>query len=138
MTIICADPSPVSLWVLRKEIKKILPDSDIYLCRSSDAAIRLTEKYGCDVLITEIDFGRDKGEGINLVKEIEKLQPRVNIIFATTATYSEYAALIIPIKFSGYLTKPYLAEDLNRELQELRFRGNRNSIPIHKPVMTPG
>ena len=137
MTIICADPSPISLLVLRKEVKKILPDSDVYICRNSDSAIRLAEKYGYDVLITEIDFGRDKGEGINLVKEIGKLRPNVNIIFATTASYNEYAALIIPIKFSGYLTKPYLAEDLNKELQELRFTGRRNSFSVNRLIMSP-
>ena len=137
MTIICADPSPISLLALRKEVKKILPDSDVYICRNSDSAIRLAEKYGCDVLITEIDFGRDKGEGINLVKEIGKLRPNVNIIFATTASYNEYAALIIPIKFSGYLTKPYLAEDLNKELQELRFTGRRNSFSVNRLIMSP-
>ena len=137
MTIICADPSPVSLLVLRKEVKKLLPDSDVYICRNSDSAIRLAEKYGCDVLITEIDFGRDKGEGIRLVEEIGKLLPNVNIIFATTAPYNEYAALIIQIKFSGYLTKPYLEEDLKKELHELRFEVKQNSISFNKPIMIP-
>ncbi len=121
MTVICADPSPVSLLTLRKEVKKVLPDADIRICRNTNSAIRLAEKHGCDVLITEIDFGRDKGEGIKLVKEIGKMIPDVNIIFATTAPYNEYASLIIPIKFSGYLIKPYHAEDLHKELQELRF-----------------
>lgn len=136
MTIICADPSPVSLLVLRKKVKKILPDSDVHICRYADSAIRLAEKNGCDVLITEIDFGRDKGEGVNLVKEIKKLLPNVNIIFATAASYNEYAALTIPIKFSGYLIKPYLTEDLKKELQELRFRENQGSIPMNRPVVS--
>ena len=137
MTIICADPSPVSLFALRRDVKKILPDSDVHLCRNSESAIRLAEKYGCDVLITEIDFGRDKGEGIKLVEEIVKLLPKVNIIFATTASYKEYAALIIQIKFSGYLTKPYLAEDLKKELQELRFQVKQNCISGSKPAVIP-
>ena len=137
MTIIYADPSPVSLLVLRKKVKKILPDSDVHICRYADSAIRLAEKNGCDVLITEIDFGRDKGEGVNLVKEIKKLLPNVNIIFATTASYNEYAALIIQIKFSGYLTKPYLTEDLKKELQELRFQVKQNGICSCKPTVMP-
>ena len=137
MTIICADPSPVSLMALRRDVKKILPDSDVHLCRNSESAIRLAKKYGCDVLITEIDFGRDKGEGIKLVEEIVKLLPKVNIIFATTASYNEYAALIIQIKFSGYLTKPYLTEDLKKELQELRFQVKQNGICSCKPTVMP-
>ena len=59
MTIICADPSPITLLGLRREVKKILPNSNVHICRDSDSAIRLAEKYGCDVLITEIDFERD-------------------------------------------------------------------------------
>ena len=136
MTIICADPSPVSLLVLKKDVKKILPDSDVHICRSSDSVIQLAEKYGCDVLITEIDFGRDKGEGIRLAEEIGKLLPNVNIIFATTAPYNEYAALIIQIKFSGYLTKPYLLEELKKELQELRFQKKLDRIPVNKTMVT--
>ena len=137
MTIICADPSPVSLLALKRDVKKILPDSHVHLCRSSEAALRHAEKYGCDVLITEIDFGRDKGEGIKLVEEIVKLLPKVNIIFATTASYNEYAALIIQIKFSGYLTKPYLVEELRKELQELRFQAKQNSISGCEPTALP-
>lgn len=135
MTIICADPSPVSLLVLKKDVKKLLPDADVHICKSSDSAIRLAEKYGCDVLITEIDFGRDKGEGIRLVEEIGKILPNVNIIFATAAPYNEYAALIIKIKFSGYLTKPYLAEDLKKELQELRFQERQDRISVSKSIV---
>ena len=135
MTIICADPSPISLLVMRNDVKRLLPDSDVHICRSADSVIRLAEKYGCDVLITEIDFGRDKGEGLKLAEEIRKLMPNVNIIFATTAPYSEYAALIIQTKFSGYLTKPYNAEDLRKELQELRFQGRRNRFSAFKPIV---
>ena len=138
MTVICADPSFTALLALRKEIKKTLPDSNVYICRSSDSAIRLAERHGCDVLITEIDFGRDKGEGIRLVKEIGKRLANVNIIFATTAQYNEYAALIIPIKYSGYLIKPYIPEDLRKELQDLRFREKRNCSCASKPAMTAG
>ena len=62
----------------------------------------------------------------------------MNIIFATTAQYSEYAALIIPIKYSGYLIKPYAAEALRKELQELRFMVTRNCGRAARPAVTAG
>ena len=127
MTVICADPSPVSLLALRREVKKILPDSDIRICRGSDAAIRLAEKYGCDVLITEIDFGRDKGEGLRLVEEIKKRCPRVNIIFATAASEREFTSRILKIRYSGFLNKPYTAEELRTELEDLRYISDSNT-----------
>ena len=121
MTIICADPSPITLLGLRREVKKLLPNSYVHICRDSDSAIRLAEKYGCDVLITEIDFGRDKGEGIRLVEEIKELCPRVNIIFATASSEGEYTSRILKTRYSGFLNKPYSTEELRTELEDLRY-----------------
>ena len=134
MTIICADPSPVSVLVLRKDVKKLLPDSDVHICRNSDSAIRLAEKYGCDVLITEIDFGRDKGEGIFLAEEIKELCPRANIIFATAASEGEYTSRILKIRYSGFLNKPYTAEELRTELENLRYISYDNTGWIPRMV----
>ena len=121
MTIICADPSPISLLVMKKDVKKHLPDSDIYVCRNADSAILLAEKHGCAVLITEIDFGRDKGEGILLAEKIKELNPRVNIIFATAAPEREYTSRILKIRCSGFLNKPYTTKELRTELENLRY-----------------
>ena len=121
MTIICADPSPVSLLVLKKRVKKLLPDSVVHISSNSDLVMRLAEKYGCDVLITSIDFGRDKGEGILLAEKIKELYPRVNIIFATAGSAGEYTSQIIKIRYSGFLNKPYTAEELRKELENLRY-----------------
>ena len=130
MTIICADPSPVSLLVLRKNVTKLLPESKAHICRNADSAIRLAEKYGCDVLVTELDFGRDKGEGILLAEQIKELCPRVNIIFATAASEGEYTSRILKIRYSGFLNKPYTAEDLRTELENLRYIPDENIAGI--------
>ena len=121
MTIICADPSPILLLVMKKDVKKLLPDSDIYVCRNADSAILCAKKHGCAVLITEIDFGRDKGEGIVLAEKIKELYPRVNIIFATAAPEGEYTSRILKIRYSGFMNKPYTAEELRTELENLRY-----------------
>lgn len=127
MTIICADPSPVSLLVLREKVKKLLPDSDVHSCRNSESAVQLAKKYGCDVLITAIDFGRDKGEGILLAEKIKELYPRVNIIFATAASEGEYTSRILKIRYSGFLNKPYTLEELRTELENLRYISHDNA-----------
>ena len=121
MTIICADPSPISLLVLQKNVKRFLPNSSVHICRNSDSAIRISEQYGCDVLITAIDFERDKGEGILLAEKIKEMYPRVNIIFATAASEGEYTSRILKIRYSGFLNKPYTAEELRTELENLRY-----------------
>ena len=122
MTVICADPSMISLYGLRRKLSAILPNAKIYYCNKTETALQIAKEEGCDVLITEIDFGRDKGEGINMAEKISNTISEVNIIFATGASYIDYASLIMKMKFSGYLTKPYSTEDLERELFGLRFK----------------
>lgn len=121
MMIICADPSPIALLVLKRDVKRILPYADVHICTNADAAKRLAERSSCDVLITELDFGRDKGEGILLAEEIKKICPRVNIIFATAASEEKYTSRILKIRYSGYLNKPYTPEELRTELENLRY-----------------
>ena len=120
MTIICADPNPMSLFKLEKIIRQIMPTSSIYSFKETERAISEATKKGCDVLITEIDFGRNKGEGIEMARKIMQLFPSVNVIFATSAPVREYAPLIVKIKYSGFLTKPFAAEELETELKNLR------------------
>lgn len=120
MTIICADPSPISLCRLERSIRKIMPTSSVHLCKKTESALQEASKRGCDVLITEIDFGRKKGEGIELANSIIDLFPFANVIFATAAPDRDYASLIMRIKYSGYLTKPFGVEELEKEFNNLR------------------
>ena len=122
MTIICADPSPISLFRMEQLIRRILPACSVHLCKKSETAIQAAKEDGCDVLITEIDFGRKKGEGIELASRILDLFPFANVIFATSAPVRDYAPLIMRIKYSGYLTKPFAVEELEREFKNLRHR----------------
>lgn len=120
MTIICADPSPISLFRLERLIKKILPTSTVHLCKSAACVETVAREIGCDVLITEIDFGGKKGEGIELASWILDLFPFTNVIFATSAPVRDYAPLIMRIKYSGYLTKPFAIEEMENEFKNLR------------------
>ena len=120
MTIICADPSPISLFRMEQSIRKILPACSVHLCKKSETAMQAAKESGCDVLITEIDFGRKKGEGIELASRILDLFPFANVIFATSAPVRDYAPLIMRIKYSGYLTKPFSIEELEKEFKNLR------------------
>ena len=94
----------------------------IHLCKDTESAVQIAIDKGCDVLITEIDFGRDKGEGIKLAEKIGELVPDVNVVFVTAAPYYEYAPIVMKMKYSGFLTKPYMNDELKKELTELRFR----------------
>ena len=121
MNVICADASPVALAALWGRLLIMLPGSEIFCCRSAEKALAIAEDQGCSILITDIDFGAAKGEGILLAEEIMKICPKANIIFATAAAAGEFASRILKIRYSGVLNKPYTLNELRAELENLRY-----------------
>ena len=121
MNILCVDASPIALAKIWGQLLKLLPGAEIVCCRSSQKALAAARKKGCDVLITDIDFGAMKGEGILLAEEVKEICPRVNIIFATAASEGEYTSRILKTRYSGFLNKPFTAEELREELCHLRY-----------------
>ena len=121
MTVVCVDTNWFVLHGLQKKVKKILPDSTVYSCLSPQKALDFAKDHGCDVLITETDFGGEKEEGIQLAYKMKELNPLVNIIFATGGLSRDYAQQVIKIRYSGLLTKPIGIEELTRELGNLRY-----------------
>lgn len=134
MTILCVDASPISLLKLWVQIKRIYPDAEVKCCRSSKEALETVNRTKIsrssrdasqitkwDILITDVDLGAAKGEGLHLAEELKKLYPHVNIIFMATGPEKEYAAQILKMRPSGYLTKPFSGEELSEELCNLRY-----------------
>ena len=126
MTVLCVDTNWIALYSLKKKVKRILPSATVYTCRKADEALDLAQKLGCDVLITEIDFGGEKEEGITLASSIKERNPYVNIIFATAGSAREYAQHLVKLRYSGLLTKPFGTEELREELGNLRY----NQVPV--------
>ena len=121
MTVICVESNPIMLCNMRKMVRRILPEADILVCRTSKQAKKAAKEKGCHILITEIDFGFRKSEGIILAREIQELYPQVNIIFATAGSVRESAAQMLKMKISGFLIKPFSKEELKEELENLRY-----------------
>lgn len=121
MTVFCVDHSPIALFALNGKVKKIIPEASIVSCRTPEDAILTAKQKKCDVLITEIDFGRRKEEGISLAEEIKRFNPFVNIIFIASGLSREYAMRLMKLRYSGYLTKPFSVNELKEELNNLRY-----------------
>ncbi len=127
MEIICADASPIALARIWRLLLKMLPGAEVTCCRSSQKVLAIARKKGCDILITAIDFGAMKEEGIFLAEQIKELYPRVNIIFATAASEAEYNSRILKVRYSGFLNKPFSEEELRTELENLRYILNEDA-----------
>jgi two-component system response regulator YesN len=82
-------------------------------------ALDFVKDNGCDVLITEIEM--DGIGGLILARNVQKQNPKVNIIFLTVCDAKEHAREVFNIRPSGYLLKPATKEQLEYELNHLRY-----------------
>ena len=119
MTVVCVDDHSVMLEGVKQSVKQILPEASIAAFTSADEAMGFVRESGCDVLISEIELcGLD---GLTLAQRVKKINPRVNIIFLTVCDEKEHAKEVLSIKPSGYLLKPAKKEQLEAELNNLRY-----------------
>ena len=103
----------------KRSVEQILPDASIVAFTNADEALDFVRSNGCDVLISEIELcGVD---GLTLAKSVKKLNSKVNIIFLTVCDEKEHAKEVLMIKPSGYLLKPAKREQLETELNNLRY-----------------
>lgn len=122
MTIVCVDDHSVMLKGTKRSVEQILPDASIVAFTNAGEALAFVKENGCDVLISEIELcGVD---GITLAKRVKKLNSKVNIIFLTVCDEKEYAKEVLKIKPSGYLLKPAKREQLETELNNLRYHAS--------------
>ena len=117
MRMLCVDDEPLMLRMLEMAIKEARPDADITPHSDQLDLLEDAKKNGCDVAFLDIHM---RGmNGVQLAKELKAVNPKMNIIFVTG--FSEYKGDAMDMKASGYIMKPVTAEDIDRELSDLRF-----------------
>ena len=119
MTILCVDNTPIMLQSLKENADKAYPCADVQAFLSAESALDYSVKFGCDVLLCEIN--PPMLEGLFLAEKIKTINPRVNIIFVTVCSESEYAKAVLRLKPSGYLTKEATSVQILDELRNLRY-----------------
>ena len=119
MTAICFDSTPIMLQSLKDNAEKVFTLADIQSFLADRDAFNYAEKAGCDVLLCEINPPRL--EGLFLAEKIQKINPKVNIIFVTVCSESEHAKAVMRLKPSGYLTKEATNAQILDELRNLRY-----------------
>ena len=119
MTIVCVDNTPIMLQSLKENADKAYPYADVQTFLTAEPALNYAEKFGCDVLLCEINPPRL--EGHFLAEKVKNINPRVNIIFVTVCSESEHAKTVMKLKPSGYLTKEATGTQILEELRNLRY-----------------
>lgn len=121
MNVICVEDSLLTLCALQQTTQQIVPDACVFACLTVAEAVETARESGCDVLLTEIDVGKNKVGGIELARQIKEMNPRVNIIFITVYPEREYAKDVLGLRASGYVRKPFSSAELKKEFENLRY-----------------
>ena len=119
MTIVCVDNTPIMLQSLKEISGNAYPYAEVQTFLSANSALDYVEKFGCDVLLCEINPPRL--EGLFLAEKVKKINPKVNIIFVTVCSENEHAKAVMRLKPSGYLAKEATNAQILEELQNLRY-----------------
>ena len=121
MNILCVDRDRAQLKRMKQEVREIVPGARITACRDPSRAERLAREKGCDVLLTNTVFDGRNWDGVMLAERIQRVNPRVNIIFIadhadTTAAYDAWQ-----IGAGAFLLRPYEKQRLAKALADPRF-----------------
>ena len=80
------------------------------------SALDVAKKTRVDVAF--LDIHMPEKNGIELALDLKRLNPKVNIVFATG--FSEYMKAGIDLRMSGYIMKPVTPDAVRTELENLR------------------
>ena len=83
MNVLCVERDRAKLRQMRREARELVPGARIIPCRDPCKAEAVAKARGCDVLLTETVFDGLSLDGVMLAETIQRMNPRVNIIFVT-------------------------------------------------------
>lgn len=122
MNVLLVDDEQLILDSVSSKVKELLKNDNIVSYSNAEAALEYVENNKIDIAI--LDINMRVISGIEIARSIQKLYPKVNIIFATG--YSEYALDALDLDCSQYLLKPITVEKLEKALNNLRYPINNN------------
>jgi len=97
----------------------------VYLAENGEKGLELFKKHKPDVIISDVKM--PKLNGIEMVKEIRKLDENIPIIFTTAHNESGFLHEAIELHVNHYILKPISIKDVKRHLES-----NAKSILFEK------
>ena len=117
MRIFAIDDEPGMLELMCRELKKAAPDAEVQGFSYPDALLKAASITPPEAAF--IDIRMPDMDGVELASRLKAIVPRINIIFATG--YADHKAEAFDMRASGYIIKPISADDIRRELEQLRY-----------------
>lgn len=114
MKIIYIDDEKPALENFYYTINKCKDIEALNLFTSPFEAIDFTKNNKVDMAF--IDMEMNEMHGLNLAKEISKIDKNIHIVFVTA--YNQYAFEAFNVNAIGYVLKPYSVEDIQKEINK--------------------
>lgn len=117
MNIIAVDDERLALHMLVSTINEVLPTATVYAFAAGNEALNFANDNIIDIAFLDIEMYDI--QGVVLAKKLEKIHPRLNVIFVTGHT--QYAVDAYALYASGYLLKPITSEQIAQQIAHLRY-----------------
>lgn len=114
MRVICVDDEKPVLENFKSKVKDFSEIKNLELFQSAKAALKWVELNPVDVAF--LDMEMPQMSGIELARELKKIDRNIRIIFVTA--YDQYAMDAFRVDALGYLLKPYTREEIRHELEK--------------------
>ena len=125
MNILCVEEDRTKLGQLERDVREFVPGAHITVCRNPYEAEAAAKAEGCDVLVTGVFFKGNGMDGTMLAEQIQRVNPRVNIIFVTDYADTSAAYSAWELGACAFLLRPYEKERLARAFADPRFAPER-------------
>ncbi len=121
-----SDPTPSILViddeniVLKGEVstlKELFPNSSITGFNKPSEALTYAQNNRVDLVFTDIEMGNYNG--LEICKELLKINPCTNVIFLTA--YADYSIDAWSTGASGFIVKPFNEESIMKQIHLLRY-----------------
>ncbi len=116
MNILAVDDEEPVLYMVKKAIRKALPECSLAGFTSAKEALDYARTTPIDIAFLDIELG--SMSGLLLAKHLQEIYSKTNIIFITG--YSDYAVDAFSLGSSGYILKPVKPEAIMLEVSRLR------------------
>jgi len=102
MTVLYVEDDDVVRQGYEKAFKRV--SKALYVAKDGEEALTLYKRYKPDIIVSDIKM--PKKNGIELAKDIKKINPHQIIVFATAYSDSKYTLEALELQVDGYITKP--------------------------------
>lgn len=117
LNVILVDDEEILIAGTIPVLTKAMPNASITGFSRVSEAISYAQNNRIAIAFLDIELGRQSG--LELCKTLMDINPTTNVIFLTS--YPDYAINAWDTQASGFLVKPLKLDDVNEQLEKLRF-----------------